>query len=124
MAGQAAEQDMVPCDGPDQQEVPMDYKHLADQLDMDETEFLELVALFVDTTRTDLKKIRQGVSYGNPRQAAAAAHSIKGAAGNLGFTHLADLARKMESAANNGCLADFDAYIADLETRVDALIPT
>lgn len=102
----------------------MDYKHLADQLDMDETEFSELVALFVDTTRTDLEKIRQGVSTGNPRQAAAAAHSIKGAAGNLGFTQMAALAQKMESAANGGSLADFDAYITDLKTRVDALTST
>ncbi len=102
----------------------MDYKHLADQLDMDETEFSELVTLFVDTTRTDLEKVRQGVSCGDPRQASAAAHSIKGAAGNLGFTQMADLAQKMESAANSGSLEGFDAYITDLETRVDALTPT
>ncbi|HKJ97714.1 MAG TPA: Hpt domain-containing protein [Desulfotignum sp.] len=102
----------------------MDYKYLADQLDMDETEFLELVALFVDTTRTDLKKIRQGVSCGDFSRAAAAAHSIKGAAGNLGFTRMADLARKMETAANGASFENFDAYITDLETRVDALIPT
>jgi len=99
----------------------MDYKHLADQLDMDETDFMELAALFVDTTRSDMEKIRQGVSTGNSRQAAAAAHSIKGAAGNLGFTHMAVLAEKMESAANSDCLDDFDAYITDLEAQVDAL---
>jgi histidine phosphotransfer protein HptB len=102
----------------------MDYKYLADQLDMDETEFLELLALFVDTARTDLEKIRRGVSCGDFSRTAAAAHSIKGAAGNLGFTHLADLAGKMESAANGGSFENVDAYLTDLETRVDALIPT
>ncbi len=102
----------------------MDYKHLADQLDMDETEFLELVALFMDTTRNDLEKIRQGVSCGDFSRAAAAAHSIKGAAGNLGFTQMADLAEKMEYAAKGRSFEDFDVYITALETRVDALIPT
>lgn len=99
----------------------MDYKYLADQLDLDESEFLELVALFVDTTRTDLEKIHQGVSSGDFSRAAAAAHSIKGAAGNLGFTHMADLAEKMECAANSGSFDNFDTYITDLEIRVDAL---
>ena len=115
---------MVPCGVPDRQEVSMDYKHLADQLDMDESDVLELVALFMDTARTDLEKIRQGMSFGNPGQAASAAHSLKGAAGNLGFTHMADLAAKMESAANGGSLEGFDAYIGDMETRLDALPPT
>ena len=102
----------------------MDYKHLADQLEMDETEFLELVVLFVDTTRSDLDKVRQGLTDGNPGQVAAAAHSIKGAAGNLGFTHMAGLAGKMESAANSGSLDGFEANITDLEARVNALIPS
>lgn len=102
----------------------MDYKHLADQLDMSEEEFSELAALFVTITRADLKKIRQGVSNDNPSRAAAAAHSIKGAAGNLGFTHMADLAKKMEALANAGNLDNFDVYIMDLETRVEALAAT
>ena len=102
----------------------MDYKHLADQLDMSEEEFSELAALFVTITRADLKKIRQGVSNDNPSRAAAAAHSIKGAAGNLGFTRMADLAQKMEALANAGNLDNFDVYIMDLETRVEALAAT
>lgn len=102
----------------------MDYKHLADQLDMSEEEFSELAALFVTITLADLKKIRQEVSNDNPSRAAAAAHSIKGAAANLGFTHMADLAQKMEALANAGNLDDFDAYIKDLETRVEALTAT
>jgi histidine phosphotransfer protein HptB len=105
-------------------EVPMDYKHLADQLDMNEEEFSELVALFATTTLADLKKIRQAVSNDSPSRAAAAAHSIKGAAGNLGFTYMADLAEKMEVSANAGSLENFDAYMMDLETRVQALAAT
>jgi HPt (histidine-containing phosphotransfer) domain-containing protein len=102
----------------------MDYKHLADQLDINEEEFSELVALFVTITRADLKKIRQGVSNDNSSRAAAAAHSIKGAAANLGFTYMADLAEKLEVLANAGSLDNFDAYIMDLETRVEALAAT
>ncbi len=102
----------------------MDYKHLADQLDINEEEFSELVALFVTITRADLKKIRQGVSNDNSSQAAAAAHSIKGAAANLGFTQMAALAKKMEALANAGSLDNFDAYILEIETRLEALAVT
>lgn len=99
----------------------MDYANMASQLGIDEEDFMELVELFVTTTRSDLDKVRQGVSTGNAADAAAASHSIKGAAGNLGFEEMASLAKTMEFQAKDGNLDGFDAYISDLETRLAAL---
>lgn len=101
----------------------MDFKHLASKIGLDEEEFMELVELFITTTLSDLDKIKQGVSTNHPEDAEAAAHSIKGAAGNMGFDDMFALAKEMESQAKAGNLENFDAHVLDLETRVRALAP-
>ncbi len=96
----------------------MDFKHLASKIGIDEEDFMELVELFISTTLSDLDKIKQGVSNNCPEDAAAASHSIKGAAGNMGFDLIFELAKKMEFQAKAGSLENFDAYIIDLEKQV------
>ncbi|OGQ91101.1 MAG: hypothetical protein A2464_12170 [Deltaproteobacteria bacterium RIFOXYC2_FULL_48_10] len=100
----------------------MDFNDLALRLGIDEEEFKELVELFITTTRSDIKKIKNGVLDHNPVDAAAASHSIKGAAGNLGFDEIFSLAGDMEMQGKGGSLDNFDVYIRDLEKKVNALI--
>jgi len=100
----------------------MDFNDLALRLGIDEEEFKELVELFITTTRSDIKKIKNGVLDHNPADAAAASHSIKGAAGNLGFDEIFSLAGDMEMLAKGDSLDNFDVYIRDLEKQVNALI--
>ncbi len=96
----------------------MDFKHLASKIGIDEEDFMELVELFISTTLSDLDKIKQGVCDNYPEDAAAASHSIKGAAGNMGFALIFELAKKMEFQAKAGSFENFDAYIVDLEKQV------
>ena len=102
----------------------MDFNDLASRLGIDEEDMKELVELFVTTTLSDIEKIRKGISDNNPADAAAAAHSIKGAAGNLGFDEIFSMARDMEMQAKKGSLENFDGYISDLENKVNALNPS
>ena len=99
----------------------MDFKYLASKIGIDDEDFMELVELFITTTLSDLDKIKQGVAANHPEDAAAAAHSIKGAAGNMGFEAMAELAKKMEIQAKAGSLENFDAHILDLESQVNQL---
>ena len=99
----------------------MEFKDLAARLGIELEDFLELLELYVQTSRTDLEKIRQATQSGVPPLAAAAAHSIKGAAGNLGFTDTAELALKMELQAKAGSLENFETYIKDLENQIAGL---
>ena len=99
----------------------MDFKYFAAKIGIDEEDFIELVELFVTTTVSDLAKIKQGVLVNHTQDAAAAAHSIKGAAGNMGFENMSALAQKMEFQAKAGSLENFDAYILDLETQLKEL---
>ena len=99
----------------------MDFKDLASKLGIDEEDFIELIELFVTTSLADLDKIKQGFKSGNCEDAAAAAHSIKGASGNLGFDDIFNLAKDMEMQAKQGSLDNFESYINELENKVNAL---
>ena len=99
----------------------MDFEYLASRLGLDKEDFLELSELFITTTQADLDKIRKAMAEGNSSDAAAAAHSIKGAAANLGFGDMAELAKIMEFKGKDGSLEGFDAHVYELEVLVQAL---
>lgn len=101
----------------------MDFKALGSRLGIDEEDFMELVDLFITTSLTDIEKIKTGLMENKPADAAAASHSIKGAAGNLGFDDIFNLAKDMEMQAKKDSLENFDSFVTDLETRVRALAP-
>ncbi len=99
----------------------MDFNDLATRLGIDEEDIKELVELFITTTLSDIEKIRKGISDNNPADAAAASHSIKGAAGNLGFDEIFSIAGDMEMQAKKGSLDNFNVYVNDIEDRVHVL---
>jgi HPt (histidine-containing phosphotransfer) domain-containing protein len=82
----------------------MDFKKFAETLGLEEDEFTELAELFLDTCAGDLEKLDAAVTEVNAEEAAKAAHSMKGAAGNLGFVELSDLAKAIEHNARQGSL--------------------
>jgi len=101
----------------------MDFQGLAARLGIDDEDFMELVDLFITTTLSDIGKIKKGVQEANSQDTAAASHSIKGAAGNLGFDEIFELAKSMEMQAKSGDLQGFDTLISDLELKVNSLNP-
>ncbi len=99
----------------------MDFEGPASRLGIDKEDFLELVALFITTTQSDMDRIRRGMNDNDPSEAAAAAHSIKGAAGNLGFEDMAALARKMEFQGKEGRFDGFDGWTAEMDGWLNRL---
>ena len=70
---------------------------LANQLGVEGEEFFEIIEIFLETTESDLRKMQSALEKCDSKNAAAAAHSIKGAAGNLGLMEIYDVAAKMET---------------------------
>jgi len=70
----------------------MNFKGLASDLDLEEEEFIELVEVFLEVSASDLAKMESALSSGASEQVIEAAHSIKGAAGGLGFSDAQALA--------------------------------
>jgi HPt (histidine-containing phosphotransfer) domain-containing protein len=82
----------------------MNLNELAKKLGLEEGEYKELVELFIDTGSSDLDKLKSAVDAGDTEQVARAAHSFKGAAGNLGFMDLHDTAKEIVEKARNNSL--------------------
>jgi len=82
----------------------MDIKELAENLGLTEEEYQELIELFVETGISDLEKFQSGINGGNAEEAIEAAHSIKGASGNLGLTDIYEISKEAEQKARHGDL--------------------
>jgi HPt (histidine-containing phosphotransfer) domain-containing protein len=82
----------------------MNFKELAENLGLEEDEYLELIDLFVEVGTTDLDKLQSAIDDGNAEDAARAAHSLKGASGNLGLMEFSQIAKEIEEKGRNGQL--------------------
>lgn len=100
----------------------MDFKAMASKLDFDEADFIELAQLLVTTSRSELATIEQGIARESSSTVAKAAHSIKGAAANLGFTHIAAMAKTLETLAGQKRFHEIRSTAADLKAGLDAIL--
>lgn len=97
----------------------MDFAELAKKLGLEEGEYTELVELFIDTGLSDLEKLKSAIDAGDTEQAARAAHSFKGAAGNLGFMDLHDVAKEIVEKARNNSLEGASESITLLRKKME-----
>ena len=82
----------------------MDVKVLADNLGLEEDEYLELLELFLETTESNLEKLRAGIDTGNTQEVVASSHSIKGSSANLGLEKISEVAKGVEEKARQNGL--------------------
>ena len=99
----------------------MDIKALADNLGLDEDEYLELVDLLVDTGMVDLSNMESAVKLGDSDAAARAAHSIKGASGNLGIMDIYELAKAVEAELRNNNLTAIEGELKEIREKLETL---
>jgi len=82
----------------------MNMEKMAINLGLDSGEFYELLEIFVEATTSDLAKLESALSARKAEQIVEAAHSIKGAAGSLGFDDAQMVAKKIEMNARENIL--------------------
>jgi HPt (histidine-containing phosphotransfer) domain-containing protein len=75
-------------------------------LGLEEDEYLELVELFIETSKSDLKHLQSAINNKNIEMIAGIAHSLKGAAMNLGLDDFLELATTIEKTAHDGELEE------------------
>ena len=103
----------------------MNIKKMADALELSKEEYVELVKLFVETSRNDIERLVAAISNRESEKAAQAAHSIKGAAVNLELTEVSEIAKKLEMEAREGNLAGTSSdilllkkWLNNIESRI------
>ena len=82
----------------------MDFKALARVVGLDEEEYLDYIKLFIQVSKSDLDILLRAVKEGRAETAAAAAHSIRGASGNLRLADLHETAKQIEEKGRQGIL--------------------
>lgn len=87
----------------------------------DEEILAELLDLFRESAASDVEKIKEGLSSGNPVAAGDAAHSIKGAAASLGVEGIRQISYEMEKAGRAGDVEIVKQKLPELEAFVAQL---
>ena len=78
---------------------------------------LELMLEFLSYIPKQLQILNEAVKIGDAKLVEREAHTIKGAAGNLGAKNLADSALKLELLGRNGNLENAEKLIVELESE-------
>ena len=99
----------------------MNIRELAENIGLEEEEYLELVELFVETGMSDMDKLQSDIDEGNAEEVARASHSLKGAAVNLGFIELFEVAKKINDEAREGRLDRTSDYAQVLKEKFNAI---
>ncbi|MFP3981156.1 MAG: Hpt domain-containing protein [Desulfobacterales bacterium] len=99
----------------------MDINQLARDLDMDPELYRELLALFIDNSQKELAELREALSRQDFTSASRLAHSVKGAAVNLGLNGIAGQAESIETAAKTRDSIAIDAIARQVLYNVSEL---
>jgi len=99
----------------------MDVAHTAKNLGIGRDELLEVLEIFLEASWADLEAVEAALEAGDFQEAAAAAHSLKGAALNLDLEDIAGLARDLEMTAKNARLAGADGQLTALRENLQDL---
>jgi HPt (histidine-containing phosphotransfer) domain-containing protein len=99
----------------------MNLKELALELGMEQDEMRELLVIFIESSESDLVKLKQALIEGDAKQVADAAHSIKGASANLGFMDIFSVAKNLEQEARENSLEGLADEVHILKDRLSLL---
>ena len=78
----------------------------------------------MDTSRADVTNLQTALSQGETQKVVEAAHSIKGAALNLGFREISELAENIEVNARREMLYGASGRAAAIKEKLEELAKT
>ena len=105
--------------------VDLDLEAFVEKTGLDRDEYLEIYALFKETYETLMKDLEEALARGDKFEAMRAAHTLKGAASNLGFTALAETARRIQESPEDmagaaAAVKEIHSIYASLDQKVQA----
>jgi two-component system, sensor histidine kinase and response regulator len=103
-------------------EAYIDMPQLLDHIEGDRELLFELLALCRDDLPRNLMALREAIDGDNFKDAAIAAHGMKGMMANLSAATLASMASEMESAASVGDAEKLKKLMSDMDVEVDGFL--
>ena len=99
----------------------MNFKALGEKIGLEEDEYRELVELFLETGMADHDRLTCAFDAGDAQQVARSAHTIQGAAGNMGIMNVHDVAKQIELAAVENQLGSISGEVDSLKGLFDEI---
>ncbi len=99
----------------------MDIKEIAEELGLEEDEFMELIDLFIETSAKDIDRLESAIMNEDPEGIVIAAHSLKGASANLGLMDFSETAKTIEFKGRNNNFNKLDDEVALLKTKLQQI---
>ncbi len=99
----------------------MNFKALGQKIGLEEDEYRELVELFMETGMADYDRLKVAFEAGDAQQVARSAHTIQGAAGNMGIMNVREVAKRIELAAGENQLGSVAGEVDGLKGLFDEI---
>ena len=100
----------------------MDFKVLAERLGLEVDEYKELIGLFIETGRNDLKGIEDALKNNDATMVIERSHSLKGAAGNLGLTEIYEKAKGIENRTRDNNLEGIENSVKAIKEHFEYIV--
>ncbi len=100
----------------------MNIKELAEGLGLEEEEYMEILELLVDSGSADIASLEAAAENNDAEEAVRAAHSLKGAAANMGLVELSEVAKDIEFKAREQDLNGMEEQINKLKAEFEPLV--
>ena len=100
----------------------MDIKKMAENLGLEEDEYIEMLQLFIESGGADLAKLEAALKEGNAEKAHEASHSFKGSSGSLGLDRLYQLVKAIDDQDRKGSLDGLAEKVKNLRCEYDNLV--
>ncbi len=91
---------------------------IAEAMGLEEAEYLQLLALFIETGKSDLDELRSAIEEGDAKRAGEAIHSLKGAAGNLRLYDIEEISKDIEIEIRAGRLSEISGSVYVLSDKL------
>ena len=97
----------------------MNVELLAQHIGLKSKDVIQLLSIFVDTSRNDIQAMHKAMADGNTDSISESAHSLKGSASAFGFQEIVHLAHSIEIKAKENALEDMPLKVKKLQELVD-----
>jgi two-component system sensor histidine kinase/response regulator len=102
-------------------DIPVDIETALNRFDGDKEFFKEMLGEFLNYAPKQLEKLTEAIERDNAKVVEREAHSVKGAAGNLGANAFAQVALRLEMLGRKKDLGGTKALISDLKAELKRL---
>ena len=100
----------------------MNIKELGENIGLDEEEYIEMLAIFIESGSEDIEKLENAIKEGSSEKAHQASHSLKGSSGNMGLDALFKLAKAVDDKVRDGVMDGIESMLKEIRQEHEKII--